>query len=95
MFGPGLQLQRSLLSRHQEGPGNRHAAGFFELDTDRQEVERVITGAGYYRCGLLQVFHLHAIHVYASTDAILLTNQAQLWYTVQQAIIKLWTDRQR
>lgn len=32
VFAPGLQLQRSLFSRHQEGPGDGHAAGLFELD---------------------------------------------------------------
>lgn len=31
---PGLQLQRSLFSRHQEGPGDRRAAGLLELDAE-------------------------------------------------------------
>lgn len=33
--------------------------------------------------------HLHAVHVNASTDPVLLTNQTQLWDAVQQPVIKL------
>lgn len=33
---PGLQLQGSLFSRHQERPGNCNTAGLFQLDGGRQ-----------------------------------------------------------
>lgn len=37
--------------------------------------------------------HLHPVHVDASADAVLLTNQAQLGHAVQQAVVKLRTVR--
>lgn len=32
VFGPGLEFQGSLFSRHQEGPGDAGTAGLLELD---------------------------------------------------------------